>query len=96
MIGQTPKEHNIEKIIAAKERILKRTKGINNNTLCVCVCVCVALLVGGYWEMQGRHQIEAEGRVGWKKAFEFDSCSCLTPGLYWSQQESWTVTSWWH
>ena len=48
MIGQTPKEHNIEKIIAAKERILKRTKGINNNTLCVCVCVCVALLVGGY------------------------------------------------
>ena len=45
MIGQTPKEHNIEKIIAAKERILKRTKGINNNTLCVCVCVCC--FVGG-------------------------------------------------
>ena len=49
MIGQTPKEHNIEKIIAAKERILKRTKGINNNTLCVCVCVCVCVLLC-WWE----------------------------------------------
>lgn len=86
MVGQTPKEHNFDKIIAAKERILKRTKGSNKQYSCVCVC----WFVGGR-VLRDAGQTSARGRrkIGWKKAFEFASCSyCLTPGLYRSQQES--------
>ena len=63
MIGQTPKEHKFEKIIAAKERILKRTKRINNNTLCVCVCCFVGgrvLRDAGQTSARGRRKSRLE------------------------------------